>query len=432
MNIYDLLNRDIPCSCGRKHRCNIRTLQIASGALEILAQATQQYTHILLVADNNTYALCGERVRTLLTDKFEAICYFDSPGFLIPDEKAIAKIESQLSANTDLILGIGSGVINDLCKYVSYTRGIRCGIVATATSMDGYASSGAAMILQGMKVTHTTHAPNIIIGDTDILCAAPMDMIRAGYADIIGKYSALCDWKLSHLVNHEYLCPFIYDLVMEKTDKIRGLADAIVSRQPYAVGKLMETLVLVGVCLTLLSTTRPGSGSEHHLFHFYEVTGLIENKPYFLHGIDVGYATVVTAGLREKICKIESPVFYHIAEEERMACYKKIYLNDWTQVRDIQAKAGWYDKNLDVVYRTHWNEIRQILAECPAEQEMREMLISAGFDLDAFEKMYGAGKIQDSIWFAKDLKDRCSVLWLYFELFLNEKKVKKIYETRNI
>ena len=31
------------------------------------------------------------------------------------------------------------------------------------------------------------------------------------------------------------------------------------------------------------------------------------------------------------------------------------------------------------------------------------------------EKMYGKEKIQNAIWFAKDLKDRYSVLWMYFE-----------------
>ena len=51
-----------------------------------------------------------------------------------------------------------------------------------------------------------------------------------------------------------------------------------------------------------------------------------------------------------------------------------------------------------------------------AADEIREMLTDVGFDLSAFEAMYGKEKIQNGIWFAKDLKDRYTVLWMYYDL----------------
>lgn len=426
MELYQLINQNIVCSCGRTHRCDIGAVEIGSGALEKLPGKVQKYSHILLVADRNTYPLCGDRVADMLGEKVENRCIFHTEELLVPDEESIAVMEDYVTDQTDFILGIGSGVINDLCKYVSFNHGIKSGIIGTATSMDGYASSGAAMILKGMKITFTTHAPDLIIGDVDILKNAPMDMIRSGYADIIGKYSALNDWKLSELVNKEYLCPFVYEIVKEKTDEIRSLAGALTRREPEAIGKLMETLVLVGVCLTLLSTTRPGSGSEHHLSHFFEITGLIEDKPYFLHGTDVGYATVVTAGLREQIRILKKPVFFHISDEKREACYRKIYQNHWEEVKDLQEEAGRYLVDMSDIYTGHWETIRELMAECPTADEIRGMLLEVGFDLSAFEQMYGKEKIQNGIWFGKDLKDRYSVLWLYDELFLNDEEVEKI------
>ena len=89
-------------------------------------------------------------------------------------------------------------------------------IVATAPSMDGYASDGAAMITGGMKVTYKAGLPRAIIADTEVLCNAPTDMLKAGYGDIIGKFSALNDWKLSRCVNGEYFCNYIYDLTFEQ------------------------------------------------------------------------------------------------------------------------------------------------------------------------------------------------------------------------
>ena len=426
MELLQWINHDIHCSCGRTHRCDIGCVDIGADALSRLPEHIAGYHHVLLVADSNTYPLCGERVCAMLGDQLAGVCVFETEGVLVPDEQAIAFIEAHLPEEADLVLGIGSGVINDLCKYVSFHHHIVSGVIATAPSMDGYASSGAAMILGGMKVTETTHAPMLIIGDIALLKTAPDEMIRAGYADIIGKYSALCDWKLSALVNGEYLCQDVYDLVMRKTNEIRALAKSIAARDDHAIAVLMEALVLIGVCLTLLSTTRPGSGSEHHMSHYFEITGLIEHQHAFCHGVDVGYATVVTAGLREQLLALEAPHFWRQPEADRERCYQAIYGPIWTEVRDLQRQAGRYDHPKHDFYAAHWDEVREILSACPTADEVRQMLLDVGFDLPLFEKHYGAEKIRRGVWFAKDLKDRYSVLWLYDDVFFSEEEAAKI------
>jgi len=426
MELDQLLNHDITCSCGRTHRCDIDLVDIGRGAVERLPESVKNFENILLVADSNTFAVCGERVSNLLGTKIKDTCLFVTNDLLVPDEAAIEAVRAKMTPAIDLILGIGSGVINDICKYVSFFAGKSSGIVATAPSMDGFASSGAAMILGGMKVTVTTHAPALIIGDTEVLKNAPAEMIRSGYADIIGKYSALCDWKLSALINGEYLCPEVYDLVKEKTDLIRSLARDIAERKDGAIEELMRDLVLIGVTLTLLSTTRPGSGSEHHLSHFFEITGILEDKPYFLHGTDVGYSTVVTARLREEIRSFAIPTFSSVPDKVREECYEKIYGAIAPEVSELQKSAGRYANSVNDVYREKWDEVIAILSECPKAAEIGEMLTDCGFDLSLFVPMYGAEKIQNGIWFAKDLKDRYSVLWLYYNMFFTESEARRI------
>ena len=417
MKLSDIINQDIVCACGRTHRCDIKAVRIGEGVLKELPTLTDA-KRILLVSDQNTDALCGDRVRDLLGGRIAAHQLFETgKELLVPDEAAVTAVEAKMNEEIDFILGIGSGVINDVCKYVSFAHKITCGIIATAPSMDGFASSGAAMIFEGMKVTFTTHAPDLILGDTNILCNAPADMIAAGYADIIGKYSALNDWKLSHLINNEYLCPFVYDLVLEKTNEVRDLAAALTRREPTAIATLTEILVMIGVCLTLLSTTRPGSGSEHHLSHYFEITGLISDRPYFLHGTDVGYSTVVTAAMRERIRAIKTPKFHTVPTEKRLAAYKRIYKQCADEVTELQLQAGRYGKDITPLYAEKWQEVVAILNECPTAAEIEQMLLDVNFDLKAFEALYGKDCIADGMLWGKDLKDRYSVLWLYFDLF---------------
>ena len=417
MNIYDLLNKDINCSCGCVHRCDISSLTIGKDALDSLPVAVAPYNSILLVADNNTYPLCIERVNELIGGKIFDVCLYESDKSLVPDEKAIEKMNGYLRDDTDLILGIGSGVINDLCKYVSFTHGIKSGIIATAPSMDGYASSGAAMIIDGMKLTYTTHAPDIIIGDTDILKNAPMDMIRSGYGDIIGKYSSLNDWRLANLICGEHLCPYVYELVLKTTDDIRDSVSDIVARDNVAIEKLMSALVLIGMTLTLVNTTRPGSGSEHHLSHFFEIVGLIKNEKHFSHGTDVAYNTIVTAAIREKICGIDTPVFCEESKTEREDAWERIYGSVADEVKELQREAGTYERDMKPLYIEKWNEIKKILSECPSAKECNGMMRAAGFSFSEYEEFYGEEKIQNAVLYGKDLKNRYSVLWLYYSLF---------------
>ena len=417
LDITKYVDRKIECSCGHTHYCPISDVVVESGALEKLSVLMAPYNRIVLVADENTWATCGDRVEEILSGKIAGKLIYVCEGLLVPDEHAVAKLNEAMPADCDFVIGIGSGVINDICKYVTFEKKMDYAIIATAPSMDGYASSGAAMIMYGMKITYTTHPPKMIIADIDILKNAPMDMIRAGYGDIIGKYSALNDWKLSQLINGEYFCQEIYDLVMDVTNNIRDMVSGIVARDEAAIEYLTKALVLIGVTLSLLGSTRPGSGSEHHLSHFFEIVGLIHNQPYFLHGTDVAYSTVVTAGMREEIVKLEKPEFNTATREQRMAAYDRIFASFAGEVKKIQDEAGSYERDLNPIYAAKWPEIIEILSQCPTAQQITDMFVSAGFPMDAFEEMYDKEKIRDASFYGKDLKDRYSVLWLYFALF---------------
>ena len=99
--------------------------------------------------------------------------------------------------------------LNDLCKFSSFQLGLDYMVFATAPSMDGFVSIGAALITDYVKTTYQAHVPLAVIGDTDILAAAPMEMITAGLGDILGKYTCLLDWKMAHIITGEYYCKTI-------------------------------------------------------------------------------------------------------------------------------------------------------------------------------------------------------------------------------
>lgn len=415
MDINEIL-KGRKCECGREHKCDIEHIYVESGAISHLSELCADYNKILLVADENTYSVAGDKTENALLGKSIERVVFSGKTILIPDESAIEAVRAELDG-IDLIIGIGSGVIQDLCKYVAHFSALPYMVVATAPSMDGYASSGAAMILGGMKETVPARLPRAIVADTEVLKNAPLDMLRAGYGDIIGKFSALCDWKLSHAVNGEYLCEYIYNTTYDMIQKTLNTARGILERDEQSVKTLTEALMIVGIMMSFATNSRPASGSEHHLSHFFEITGIVKSEPYFVHGIDVAYSTVVTAEIRERLLKTDFSKKQYLPERDE---YEKIMQQLYGPVAQgciaLQDKVGNYKKDRVSVYNAKETEIREILSDMPSADEIKQMLSLVELDISELYEMYGEEKISSAILYAKDLKDRYTVLWMNFDL----------------
>ena len=419
MTFFDEIGVKRNCACGKEHLCPIDYIKIFEGAISELASIAEKYSNILVIADENTYSVAGEKVMKALSGKSADAMIFGSE-LLVPNEAAIGKIEEKITSDTDLIVGIGSGVINDLSKYTSFRAGLPYVIVATAPSMDGYASVGCALILDGLKITLNGRPPMAILADTEVLSTAPLDMILSGYGDIIGKYSCLSDWKLSALVNGEYICEDVWQATMREVEKTRALSKKITTKDRDAVGSLMKSLVAVGVLMAYVGNSRPASGSEHHFSHYFEITGIINGKDYLPHGIDVFYSAAETAKMREKLISLtEIPEISEYDEENRISETRRIYGKLADETLALQKKVGFYEEigSRLKIYREKWDEIRTLLKEAPTYAEMENLLRDVGMNYCDFEAFYGRDRINDGALYAKDTKDRYTVLWMYYDIF---------------
>ena len=409
-----LLGHPYPCACGGTHMCGIERVVLGRGALAAVGELAAHYKTILLVADANTYRVCGQQVQKQLTAAGKAVStlVYKEADPLLPDNAAVALLEEQIGADTELVLGVGSGVINDLCKHGSWRRGLPYVIVATAPSMDGYASSGAALLLDGMKVTVPARPPAAILADTAVLREAPFDMLRAGFGDTVGKFSALNDWKLGSLLTGEPFCQGVADLVMEAVNEVVGLADGLAARREESVEALMAALITVGVAMSYAGNSRPASGSEHHLSHFFELTGIERRRPYLLHGIDVGYATVMTCRMREQALRgrpITAPLVRDAAAWE--AAVGRVFGAGAPEIRRLQA-GGLEEWDLRPLMTEKWDDIRAVLREAPAARDVAAILASMGYGRGEFLAAYGEEWIRQAVDYARYTKTIYTLLWL--------------------
>ena len=122
MDIQQML-QGIVCVCGKHHTCDIHYVAVEKGAIGHLTELTKDFQSVLLVADENTYAAAGAQTEAALGNKLARKVIFSGKTILIPNEEAVAGVDEKMDS-IDLIVGVGSGVIQDLCKYVSFQHGI--------------------------------------------------------------------------------------------------------------------------------------------------------------------------------------------------------------------------------------------------------------------------------------------------------------------
>jgi glycerol-1-phosphate dehydrogenase [NAD(P)+] len=178
----------------------------------------------------------------------------------------------------------------------------------------------------------------------------------------------------------------------------------------------MRALVVVGIAMAYMGNSRPASGSEHHLSHYFEVVGLLRSEPYFCHGIDVAYSTYETARLRGELIALAEPPERSFDISDFEENIKRVYTGRDTKTAEgiiaLQKKLGWIFEDRTPVYRKKWDNIRQILAESPSPDEISALLLSVGLSITEFYETYSKEKIADAVRYAKYLKDRYTVLWI--------------------
>lgn len=291
------------CACGKSHKVDIQAIRVGSGVIQELPGILRDLgaSHIFLVTDNYTYEAAGRQVEQLLDQA--GLSYhkrvFQTETPLVPNEYALGSVLAAMTSQDDMLLAVGSGTLNDVTKYVSARTGIPYVIAATAPSMDGYASTVAPTILDGFKTTLPAVYPAAIVADVDILKDAPMPMLTAGFGDIIGKFTSLADWRLSHQLNGEYYCPEVAGVIEAAVETCAANAKALAQREPQAIQAVTEALILSGLAMGMVGVSRPASGAEHQMAHYWEMDALRRGEEHPLHGNAVGVGTVLAASLYE-------------------------------------------------------------------------------------------------------------------------------------
>ena len=345
---------------------------------------------LLLVMDQNTRAALGERVDAALQAAgMDVVRVVFGDEEVSADARHIFHVLLAADRVPRTCIAVGSGTITDITRFVSHRTGASFISMPTAPSVDGFASIGAPLIIDGVKETVICHAPMAIFADVTTLATAPRSLIAAGFGDMLGKYTSIADWRLGRLLWDE---PYDDEIARRTLDAVQfcvDRVDAIGDASPDGVRGLLEGLIESGYCMLDFGSSRPASGAEHHYSHYWEMKLLREGRPAILHGAKVGVATALVAGQYAQIRSLSraeaSSLLEASALPERTAEVRQIEQTYGIQADDVvRAHSAFLDMTeaeYDALKRRileNWDEIQQIAAEVPPPEIIVNLLSRVG------------------------------------------------------
>lgn len=428
-DLKDYLNQRFQCDCGREHYASLRAVKVGEGALKELPNLVKimGFQSLYLISDSITYSIAGEQCTQILmeTGIQHKIIQLDHMGF---DEATLGELTIQMPEDCDLIVAVGTGSINDMTRYFSYKMKRPFCTVATAAPMDGFASSIAAIQVNHLKTTFEAQTPIAIIGDTNILKGAPYRMIAAGLGDLLGKFTCLCDWKLARVITGEHYCENIVELVESCVKNVLADADKAKERDPETLGKVMEGLVLAGVAMSLYGNSRPASGCEHHMSHYWEMMFEQAGKRPVPHGTQVGVGTVLILKLVEEL--LDTEIDFDAARAAANAYDSAKWETDIRMaygpaadgVIDMEAKVQKNEtsarlKRIDTM-QAHWDEIKVLLEALPSSEKIEDILRSLDSPCLPGEIEVDSTMLKNTFLYCKEVRARYTILQMVWDLGL--------------
>lgn len=284
----------------------------------------------LVLADVHTWPAAGEKAYNLL-----AAAGIPVDKYVIQEEefhaewKYVELVDSLLDKDPEAVLvSVGSGVINDLCKLSSHHHNQSYLTLPTAASVDGYSSFGASITFEGAKQTFSCPAPVAIVADIDVIAAAPAHMTAAGYADLAAKVPAGAEWMVADFVGTAPIHPQAWAVLQDFLDDFLAHPAEVASGDPDAIADIFEGLTLSGVAMQAARSSRPASCCDHLFSHILDMTEHRYKGKLQSHGFQVAIGTLTMCAVFDELFKID------LTKLDVDACVKA-----WPTLEQEQARA---------------------------------------------------------------------------------------------
>jgi len=395
----------------------------------------------ILIADKNTYPVAGEAVQALFEKHSieHKVFIFEDEEVIPADYEYVELVKKQLKHNDYVPVAVGSGTINDLVKRAAFEEERTYMVVATAPSVDGYTAYGAAINVDGFKMTLPCDAPKVVIGDAAILTSAPYPMIASGYADLSAKIPAGADWFIADGLKIEKMVPSIFDMVQKDLRDSLANPKLLIEKDEETILKLFNGLASVGYAMQAYKDSRPASGAEHMVSHIWEMNHLSLNGEPVSHGFKVAIGTLISTAFITELLKLSTEDIKELIEKHKPETWEEREQKIQIAFEDSPALEGALKVNKakftkDLTKRhqiliKNWEKIKEkVTKQIIPFEELKAMYIEAEVPTQPKEIAVTKELFIKGVTLAQMIRTRYTSFDLAYELGLFEPILKTVQE----
>ncbi|MDT8421764.1 MAG: iron-containing alcohol dehydrogenase [Desulfuromonadales bacterium] len=379
------------CTCGGRHPEPLVTLYSGADACRILAEDCREVygrQPVLLLSDPETEGVAGRALRDELQANQVSLEHY----LLAPNPSATDALADQVqraSRGKVLIIGVGSGTINDLGKFAADLNGIDYWSLPTAPSMNGYTSSIAAIKVKGVKRTLPAAPPKRIYLIPRVIQQAPLKLRQAGFCDVLAKVVSDIDWQCESMLYSGSYCG-LPGAMMAAVEKSYAEHPEEIGRGDHAaIMGLCHGLLLSGVAMSLAGSSAPASGGEHLVSHFWDMREPITGRTAELHGLQVGVGIILSTACYARLASCDIAALPGDAERIFNVDLEAIP-QIWGGYADEVAKQFNNKKaallQLDTLLPGYWGQLQPLFNQVPPPEYFAGLFGRTGapFTLEAF------------------------------------------------
>ena len=260
----------------------------------------------IVIADKNTWRVAGEEVYNHLVNAgIYTVTHIIQQDEFHAEWCYVMEVEEAAKKAGAIMVSVGSGVINDLCKLASHHLKQQYLTIPTAASVDGYSSFGASISYEGLKQTFDCPAPQAILADIDVIANAPKEMTAAGYADLAAKIPCGGEWMIADIMGAEPIIPEAWHVLQDVLDEQLSNPDGVAKCEKEAIANLFEGLTLSGFAMQAARSSRPASCADHLFSHYLDMTHHTFNGKLQSHGFQVAIGTLTMCAFFDALLELD-------------------------------------------------------------------------------------------------------------------------------
>lgn len=331
---------------------------------------------IAVVSDDKTHFAAGAEIERLLCPNFEI------SSVVLPDNVNAnmdnVNILHAYTLDSEILLAVGGGTINDLCKYCSFINGKRYISVPTCPSVNGFTSANASIEDNGIKKSLGAHLPKAIFADIDILVQAPERLIISGLGDSLARPTAQADWLLSHYIMGTEYNPICFEILEEAEEALFKNSSKILLNDYDTIKSLMELLLLSGLSMYIAGSSNPASQGEHLIAHYMEMVHG-DDIPHTYHGEQIAVTSIAMAKIQRQILNLEEVSLNPIIHSEKPILKHFGEKNGAEFLKECSQKelSGNKLKEANELLENNWDAIKTEINKISLEaQYMEDIIIS--------------------------------------------------------